>query len=119
MADFTLQARHPSLFRVTDDVAATTTIKNEVGSTFYAGVMVEVAKGRGVIQHLDTDTLVEVKTGDSVTIDPTTVTGAIGVGLSLREKQMDTTTVEIVQNSGITLKKAKAKTKAKTEAKEK
>ena len=114
MADFTLQARHPSLFRVTDDIAGTTTIKNEVGSTFYAGVMVEVSKGKGVIQHLDTNTLVEVKTGDSVTIDPTTVTGAIGVGLSLREKQMDTTTVEIVQNSGITIAGAKSKkTKAK------
>jgi len=114
MADFTLQARHPALFRVTDDIAGTTTIKNEVGSTFYAGVMVEVDKGKGVIQHLDTDTLVEVKTGDSVTIDPTTVSGAIGVGLSLREKQMDTTTVEIVQNTGITVTGAKSKkTKAK------
>jgi hypothetical protein len=112
MADFTLQARHPSLFRVTDDVAGTTTVKNEVGSTFYAGVIVEVTKGRGMIQHLDTDTMVEVKTGDSVTIDPTTVSGAVGVGLSLREKQMDSTTVEIVQNTGITLlggKKPKAK----------
>ncbi len=111
MADFTLQARHPALFRVTDDIAGTTTIKNEVGSTFYAGVLVEVNRGKGVIQHLDTDTMVEVQTGDSVTIDPTTVTGAIGVGISLREKQMDATTVEIVQNSGITIAGAKGKKK--------
>ncbi len=116
MAQFTMQARHPSLFRVTDDVAGTHDIKNEVGSTFYAGVIVEVTKGRGMIQHLDTDTMVEVKTGETVTIDPTTVTGAVGVGLSLREKQMDTTTVEIVQNDGITIaggKKAKAKKESK------
>ena len=114
MADFTIQGRHPALFRVTDDTTGAHNIKNELGSVFLAGVLVEVTRGKGMIQHLDDTTLVEVAPGATVSIDPTGVSGAVGVGLSLREKQMDMTTIEPVQNSGITIlktagKKAKAK----------
>jgi hypothetical protein len=101
MATYDITGRHTSIHRVTDDVSGAHTLVNKLGSVFTAGVIVSVTRGDAVIEHLDADTLVEVKPGDSVSIDPTTVSGAVGVGFASREAQMDTTTVTPISTENV------------------
>jgi len=110
MATYDITGRHTSIFRVTDDVSVAHSLVNKLGSTFAAGVIVSVTKGNAIIEHLDVDTLVEVKPGDSIAIDPTVVTGAVGVGFASREAQVDTTTVTPISAEDTTPLTKKAKT---------
>jgi hypothetical protein len=96
MAAFTIQNRHPAIFRITDDIASTHDVTNSTSTTFFAGVIVNVTKGDYQVQELDGDTLVEVKAGATVTIDPTAVPQAVGVGFSDKSAQMVSTTYEFV-----------------------
>ena len=111
MADFKITARHPSIIRCTKDASATHTITNNCGSTFIAGVIVEVTRGNQIINHIDADTMVEVAPGQTVTIDPTGVADAVGVGLSSREKSIDTTGVEFIVEDVSAPRRTKTKTK--------
>ena len=110
MATYDITGRHTSIFRVTNDVTGPHTLVNKLGSTFYAGTIVSVVRGNAIIEHLDTDTMVEVKPGDSIQVDPTAVSGAVGVGFASRELQMDSTTVTPISAEDTT---PYAKTKAK------
>ena len=101
MADFTMIGRHPSIFRITNDVSEAHTVYNKSGETVTAGVIVNVHRGNQIIQHLDDATLVELKSGDSVSLDPTGVSGAVGVGFSSRRLQVDNTAVIEVVESGV------------------
>jgi hypothetical protein len=111
MATFDITGRHTSIHRVTDDVAGSHTIVNKLGSTFFAGTIVSVVRGDAIIEHLDAETMVEVKPGDSITVDPTAVDGAVGVGFASREAQMDTTTVTPI-STDVTTSTAKPKAKS-------
>jgi len=110
MATYDITGRHTSIHRVTDDVSAPHTLVNKLGSTFTAGVIVPVIRGNAIIEHLDAGTLVEVKPGDSIAVDPTVVTGAVGVGFASREAQVDTTTVTPISAEDTTPLAKKAKT---------
>ena len=116
MADFTLIGRHTSVLRVTDNVAETCTIYNKTGSVITAGVLTEVTRGNAIIRHLDAGTEVDVQPGGSVVIDPTAVTGAVGVGFSDRGEAVTTTVVDNIVVTGVILtaeEKQAKKTKAK------
>ena len=93
MATYDITGGHTAIHRVTNDVSAAHTLVNKLGSIFTAGVIVSVTRGNGIIEHIDTDTMVDVLPGESVTIDPTAVADAVGVGFTSREAQMDSTTV--------------------------
>ena len=110
MATYDITGRHTSIFRVTDDVSVAHSLVNKLGSTFTAGVIVSVTRGNAIIEHLDTDTMVEVKPGETVAIDPTAVSGAVGVGFASREAQVDTTTVTPISAEDTTPLAKKAKT---------
>ena len=114
MATYNITGRHTSIHRVTDDVSGPHTLVNKLGSAFFAGTIVEVVRGNAIIEHLDVDTMVEVKAGDTVQVDPTTVTGAIGVGFASREAQMESTTVTPISAVDSTPLAATAKAKAKS-----
>ena len=112
MATYDITGRHTSIHRVTDDVTVAHSLVNKLGSTFTAGVIVSVTRGNAIIEHLDTDTMVEVKPGETVAIDPTAVAGAVGVGFASREAQMESTTVTPISAEDTTpLAKSKAKAK--------
>jgi hypothetical protein len=96
MADFTIQGRHPAIFRITDDVTGAHNVTNSSPTTFLAGVIVNVTTGSYPVQHLDTDTLVEVGPGATVSIDPSGVTGAVGIGFSDNNEQAQSTTYNFV-----------------------
>jgi TRAP-type mannitol/chloroaromatic compound transport system substrate-binding protein len=96
MAAFTIQGRHPAIFRVTDNVAETHDVTNNTPTTFLAGVIVNVTQGSFQIQHLDANTLVEVAPGATVTIDPTGVSGAVGVGFNDNNDQVTATVYNYV-----------------------
>ena len=96
MAAFTIQGRHPAIFRVTDNVAETHDITNITPTTFLAGVIVNVTKGDFQVQNLDAGTLVEVAPGATVTIDPTGVTGAVGIGFNDNNEQATATVYNYV-----------------------
>jgi len=96
MAAFTIQGRHPAIFRITDNVAETHDVTNSSPTTFLAGVIVNVTTGTYPVQHLDADTLVEVGPGETVTIDPTGVTDAVGVGFSDNNDQVRSTAYNFV-----------------------
>ena len=82
MADFVIKQRHPNIHRITSDVSAAHTVTNSGPAPLKAGVLVEVTRGTYKVEHLDDATLVDLNPGQSVTIDPTTVTGATGVGFT-------------------------------------
>jgi hypothetical protein len=96
MAAFTIQGRHPAIFRVTDNVAETHDVTNSTPTTFLAGVIVNVTQGSYPVQHLDADTIVEVAPGATVTIDPTGVAGAIGIGFHDNNDQATATVYNYV-----------------------
>jgi hypothetical protein len=108
MATFDITGRHGAIFRVTDDVSGAHTINNKLGSAFYAGTIVKVTRGNAIIEHLDAETMVEVPAGGSVTVDPTAVSGAVGVGFAARENQMESTVVTPI-SSQVSSPRAKAK----------
>jgi hypothetical protein len=110
MATYDITGRHTAIHRVTDDVSAAHTLVNKLGSVFTAGVIVSVVRGNGVIEHIDADTMVDVLPGESVTIDPTSVDGAVGVGFASREAQMESTTVTPI-STDVTTKVKKNKDK--------
>jgi hypothetical protein len=93
MATYDITGRHTSIHRVTDDVSVAHSLVNKLGSTFTAGVIVSVTRGNAIIEHLDADTMVEIKPGETVAVDPTAVVGAVGVGFASREAQIESTTV--------------------------
>jgi len=88
MADFTIQGRHPAIFRVTEDVSGAHNVTNSTPSVVIGGVIVNATRGSYQVQHLDADTLVEIKPGATVSIDPTGVTGAVGVGFTDNNDQV-------------------------------
>ena len=114
MAEFTAIAKPTAVTRVTDDVASAHTIYNKTGGTFYAGIIININRGNAVLEHLDADTMVEVKPGDSVVIDPTAYSGTpVGVGVSFRSAAVDATPTDEIIRAGVitqaTAKKPKAK----------
>ena len=96
MADFTVQGRHPAIFRVTDNVAEAHNVTNDTPTTLVAGTIVNVIRGGHSIQHLDTDTLVEIAPGATTAIDPTGVVGAVGIGFNDNNEQATATVYNYV-----------------------
>jgi hypothetical protein len=96
MADFTVQGRHPAIFRVTDNVAEAHNVTNDTPTTLTAGVIVEVTRGDHKVQHLDADTLVEIAPGATQAIDPTGVAAAVGIGFHDNNSQVTTTAYDYV-----------------------
>jgi len=96
MADFVLQNRHSSIFRITDDVTGAHNVTNSSPATFLAGVIVNVTRGDYQVQELDADTLTEVAPGATVAIDPTGVSGAVGVGFVDKSAQATATAYNYV-----------------------
>jgi hypothetical protein len=115
MATFDLSGGHPGITKLTSDVSGAHDIINNFGSILVAGVLVRVSKGRSDIVHLDADTLQTVMPGETVTVDPTTVTGAIGIGVTSPEKQANSTSDKIYITQVSAPLKSESKTgKAKT-----
>ena len=96
MADFTIQGRHPAIFRVTDNVGEAHNVTNNTPTTFVAGVIVNVTMGDYQVQHIDATTAVEVKAGATVSIDPTGVSGALGIGFTDNNEQVVSTAYDYV-----------------------
>lgn len=96
MADFTIQGRHPAIFRVTDNVSEAHNVINNTPTTFVAGVIVNVTMGDYQVQHIDSATAVEVKAGATVSIDPTGVSGALGIGFTDNNEQVVSTAYDYV-----------------------
>ena len=96
MADFTVQGRHPAIFRITDDVTGAHNVTNSTPTTLAAGVIVNVTKGDYQVQHLDGDTLVEIAPGATIAIDPTGVAGAVGIGFHDNNEQATATVYNYV-----------------------
>jgi len=92
MAAFDIQTRHPGIFRVTDDVTAAHDITNNTPETLVAGVIVTVTAGRKhPTQHLADATLIQIRPGETKSIDPTGVTQAQGVGFLDSKEQYNST----------------------------
>ena len=100
MAEFTLIQKPTAIDKVTDDVSGATTIYNRSGSVTYAGVLIRITRGNQIIEHIDADTLVEIKSGESKDIDPTGVSGAIGVAITTRQGSIDVTAAETLIRAG-------------------
>ena len=113
MAEYTLIGRHPNLVLLTENVTEDCVVKNEAGEPMTLGVMVEVTRGQYKIQHIDADSMVEAKPGQTVTIDPTAVSGAVGVCYQNDRSQVLSTGDIKVSKSGIVVAGGKAKAKAK------
>jgi len=97
MAAFEIITRQTAIFRITDDVSSTHDVTNNTPATMVAGVLVTVSAGRQYpTQHIDLDTAVVVKPGETVTLDPTTVTGAVGIGFNDTKEQATSTIDEFV-----------------------
>jgi len=110
MADYTMVGRHPNLVLLTDNVAETHTIKNEAGEPMTFGVMVEVTRGKYKIQHIDTEGMIRLNPGETGTVDPTTVSGAIGVCYQNdRSQVLSTGDIKVAKDGIIVAKKTKAK----------
>ena len=108
MADYTVVARPMAINMVTEDVSAAHTIYNKTGGTFQAGIMVRISRGDSIQEHLDADTIVEVRPGDSAVIDPTAYSGTpAGVGVSFRSDAVDTTAAEQMIRDGVITTNAK------------
>ena len=56
MADFKLTQRHPSIHRITKDVSGAHNVINDTNYTILVGAIVEVTRGKGTIEHFDTET---------------------------------------------------------------
>ena len=108
MANFELVNRHNSISQITTDVSAAHTITNNTAEFIVAGVLVEVHTGRGrfPIIHIDDATAVEIAPGESATIDPTGVTGAIGVGFIGAKASVDSTADFTISRSVATPRKS-------------
>ena len=107
MADYTVVARPMAVNMVTENVAEAHTIYNRTGGTFQAGILVRVNRGNSVQEHLDANTIVEVKPGDSVVVDPTSYAGTpAGVGVLFRSDAVDTTASEQMIRDGVITKGA-------------
>ena len=119
MADYTVVARPMAVNMVTEDVSAAHTIYNRSGSVFMAGILVRINRGDSLQEHLDTDTIVEVRPGSSATIDPTAYSGTpAGVGVTFRSDAIDSTASEMmIRDGNITTFETGSKPKAKTKAK--
>ena len=91
MAEFTLANKPDNVTVITENVSESCTIYNRSGSVAIAGVVIVVHRGREIFQHIDGDTMVEFKSGETVTIDPAGVPNAIGVGVLTRRGQVQFT----------------------------
>ena len=102
MADYTVVARPMAVNMVTEDVAAAHTIYNKSGSVIQAGILIRISRGDSVQEHLDDETIVEIRPGQSAVIDPTAYSGTpAGVGVLFRSDAVDTTAGEQMIRDGV------------------
>jgi len=109
MADFKLTQRHPSIYRITDDATTAHNITNNTNATILVGAIVEVNRGKGVIQHFDVEEgFTTLLPGASASIDYSGVAGCVGVGFSDSKANLNST-ADFIISSDVTVPLRKAK----------